>query len=179
MHLRLSNGGYIGTSSALTVALLWLLVSWVAQAETRYVWINSPNPSAPYTNWETAAQNIQAAVDAAQAGDIVLVTNGMYNTGGKAVYGTMTNRVAIDKAITVQSVNGSDVTWIVGTPAPGTTNCGDGAIRCAYVGTNAVLAGFSLTNGFTRNSGNESREQNGGGVWSESSGLVTSITMLS
>jgi hypothetical protein len=47
-------------------------------AATHYVSLESPTPAPPFTNWLTAARVIQDAVDAAQAGDTVLVTNGVF-----------------------------------------------------------------------------------------------------
>src|SRR5438270_14099430 len=52
---------------------------------------------APYTDWLSAATNIQDAIDAASAGDTVWVTNGVYAGGGKVVAGDLTNRVVLDK----------------------------------------------------------------------------------
>jgi hypothetical protein len=143
---------------------------------TRYVNLSNPTPTPPYTTWATAAINIQDAVDAAVAGDQIMVTNGLYAAGGRAVYGSMTNRVAIDKAVAVRSVDGPLVTLIQGQAAPGTTN-GDGAIRCVYLGTNAVLSGFTLTNGHTRTAGDYYKEHGGGGAWCESSGMLINCTL--
>ncbi len=135
-----------------------------AAAVTRYVDLNSPGPTPPYTNWVTAATNIQDAVDVATAGDEVVVTDGIYASGGRAVYGTMTNRVTIDKPLLLRSLNGPAVTIIKGYQVAGVTN-GDGAIRCVFLGDGAVLSGFTLTNGATRTSGDYSREQGGGGIF--------------
>jgi len=42
-----------------------------------YVNVNNATPAAPFTNWVSAATNIQQAVDAAAAGDDIVVTNGI------------------------------------------------------------------------------------------------------
>jgi len=78
--------------SRLCAVLCTVLATRPLFAATLYVWQGSPSPTQPYTNWSTAATNIQDAVDAASAGDKIVVTNGVYATGGKSIYGTMTNR---------------------------------------------------------------------------------------
>ena len=133
-----------------------------------YVNGNNPTPLAPYTNWTSAAISIQDAIDSAAPGDTVLVTNGIYQTGGRVVSGLMTNRVVVDKALVVQSVNGPQNTVIKGYSLPTTTTNGDGAIRCIYLADGATLIGFTLMNGATRTSGAWDSEQSGGGAWCNS-----------
>jgi hypothetical protein len=65
--------------------LLFLASAGSAFAAVRYVDANSTNATPPYTSWATAAATIQQAVDAAAAGDEIVVTNGVYATGGRAV----------------------------------------------------------------------------------------------
>jgi hypothetical protein len=156
------------------------LASGTASAATLHVWQDSPNPVPPYDSWGNAATNIQDAVDAADPGDTVLVTNGVFATGGRAVVGMMTNRVAVDRAVTVQSVNGPEVTVIAGAPAPGGRN-GGGAIRCVYLDTNAVLSGFTLTNGYTRSWSSaepQYTQRRGGGAWCEISATLTNCIII-
>ena len=154
------------------VVTFWMLFLIHASATVRYVNVNNSSPATPYTSWATAAQNIQDAIDIASNGDQILVTNGVYQTGGRAVNGyALTNRVAVTKAIIVQSVNGSAVTIIQGYQIPSAIN-GDGAVRCVYLTNGATLVGFTLTNGATRVSGDASHECNGGGIWCESVSAV-------
>ena len=136
----------------------------LAQGTIHYVWTNSPTPSAPYTNWATAAHTIQEAVDAASTNDTVLVTNGVYATGG-APNGSpaMSNRVYLTKGITVQSVNGPSVTLIKGAPDAATGGLGANATRCVFMSA-GFLTGFTLTNGHTRTDGDWNTQQGGGGA---------------
>jgi hypothetical protein len=120
------------TAHQLTVTIFGLAI-FNLSAATLYVSLHSMNPMAPYATWATAATNIQHAVDVAKTGDTVLVTNGVYATGGR-VLGTnrLANRVVVEKQVTVQSVRGPQLTVIEGAKAPGGGN-GDGAVRCAYL----------------------------------------------
>ncbi len=168
---RLHSGKALSSLLLLTAALS------LPAATVRYVNINNTNPVPPFTDWSTAATNIQEAVDAAEPGDEILVNNGVYATGGRAVNGTMTNRVAVTKAVTVRSVNGPSETHIVGYQVPGTRN-GPAAVRCVFLTNGALLAGFTLTNGATQTSANSYTNQSGGGVWSEGFSAVLSNCVL-
>jgi hypothetical protein len=158
------------------ITVACVLLSFNVSGAVLYVDVNNTSPASPYTNWTTAATNIQDAVDAANPGDTVRVTNGIYQTGGRVVYGSLTNRVAVTRALTVQSINGPLVTTIKGYRVPGTTN-GDTAIRCVYLTNGAFLSGFTLTNGATRSTGDAKLEQSGGGIWCESGAIITNCTL--
>ena len=159
-----------GVSATVTIQV-------VAQP-THYVAPDSPNPVLPYLSWATAARNIQDAVDAASLpGALVLVTNGTYDAGGRAVYRWMTNRVTVDKPVVVQSINGPQFTVIQGHQVPHFTN-GFGAVRCVYLTSGASLSGFTLTNGATLSGTDGPDQSSGGGVWCASATAVVSNCVI-
>jgi hypothetical protein len=162
----------------LTVGFNWIAALLMfaggsgAWAAVRHVDLNNSGPLAPYTSWATAATNIQDAVDAAVPGDLILVTNGIYQTGRRLAVGSTSNRVAVTKAVTVQSVNGPSDTVIKGFWVPGTTN-GIGAVRGVYLTNGAVLSGFTVTGGATQFGGDT-----GGGVRCQSASATISNCVL-
>lgn len=120
----------------------------VVTLPVHYVSLRSSTPVAPYRSWDTAATNIQEAVNAAAIpGALVLVTNGIYPVGGSPI--------SVGLPVTLQSVNGPGATAIQGSQVP--------AVRCVTLNDNAVLSGFTLTNGFAHN---------GGGVYCSSTNAV-------
>jgi parallel beta-helix repeat protein len=136
---------------------LYLPASLSLSAATLYVSLESTEPSPPYKDWATAATNIQDAVDAALAGDEILVTNGLYATGERTGSWS-TNRLVVDKPLSLRSFNGPQFTVIDG----GGTN------RCVLLGDGASLTGFTLTNGFS---------DQGGGVWAPANAFLTNCIL--
>jgi len=117
----------------------------------------------PYATWADAATNIQDAIDIAKPGELVLVSNGLYNSGTRLTPGfASSNRIVLNKDITVRSVNGPSVTIIQG------ENNGNnyGSVRCAYLSA-GVLSGFTLAGGATPGVSPQNfiREDNGGGAF--------------
>jgi hypothetical protein len=142
-----------------------------------YVSVGNTTPVSPFTNWITAATNIQDAIDVAITGEFIVVSNGIYDTGARLVYGAATNRVVVDKAVTVQSVNGPTATTIAGFDSPASNP--SHFIRCVYLTNGASLIGFTLANGGSHGSGDIIAEQSGGGAWCESPSATISNCILS
>lgn len=138
MTLMQQHGKRILISSPAFVCLIVSMSLSITFADTHYVWTNSPSPSPPYTNWAGAAQSIQQAIDAASDGDMVLVTNGIYN---------LSAQIDITNGIVVQSVNGASNTVVDGN-YPANNN------RCFFLGhSNAVVRGFTVTGGSASDGG--------------------------
>ena len=113
-----------------------------------YVAASRPNDSGDGRSWATAKKTIQGAVDVALTWEEIVVTNGVYAPISTA-----------NKAITIRSVNGADVTIIDG----------GGISRCATLGSyqneNAtVLTGFILQNGYAEPDGIDDYSGRGGGA---------------
>ena len=128
-----------------------------------YVDAARPDDSGDGCSWSTAKKTIQGAVDLTSGGDTVWVTNGVYAAGGGVTPGyACSNRVVITNNIVLQSVNGPEVTFIVGSEAIGGGN-GSNAVRGVYMSA-GVLSGFSVTNGHTLISNSYIYDQSGGGI---------------
>ena len=133
--------------------------------------------SSPFSTWATAATNIQSAINAAQPGGLVMVNDGMYDSGGIALACSMTNRIAITNGITVRSLNGPENTFIAGAGPVGAA-----AVRCAFIGNGSQLIGFTLTNGHTVEpfiyDGDQMHQgPRGGGVWAEPGAVASNCVV--
>ncbi len=141
-----------------------------AAADTHYVALNNPGAESNYTSWATAAANIQDAVDAAAAADVVLVSNGVYNAGGRTegAY-TLTNRVVIIRAIELRAVSTNPADTVIEGAADldGINGNGPAAVRAVRVTVvGAKLNNFTIRNGHTQTNGDVTWEQSGGGILS-------------
>jgi hypothetical protein len=77
-------------------------------------------------------------VDAASAGDVVLVTNGVYK---------VSSQLMITNGVILRSVNGPNETCVNGPGGNGDPNPWT-SCRCLYIsGTNAIVDGFTFRNG--------------------------------
>jgi len=128
-------------------------------------------------SWGSAFKTIQEGIGAAVDGQRILVADGIYDSGEHYAVGEHANRVAITKAVTVQSVGGPGAAVIAGSghwPASGDRT------RCAYVADGAVLAGFTLTNGVTLSFSTDdaSVDDFGGGAWLRPQGTLSNCVVV-
>ena len=114
----------------------------------------------PFVSMETAATNIQDAVDAMEvAGGMVSVAPGLYATGFRVDKQSITNRVIIDKPVIVQAQNPSPLATII---AGKTYEGASGNMRCVRLEERGAISGFTLTGGNLTECGGY-----GGGVYCE------------
>jgi hypothetical protein len=107
-------------------------------AQTTYYVATNGGHVSPYATWANAATNIHDAVALAGAGATVWVTNGSYR---------LTNTITIATNFAICSVNGPDATILY-------RDSSAGSFRMVSMGhSNAVVSGFTLTNGSLNGSG--------------------------
>ncbi|MFA7159792.1 MAG: hypothetical protein WC299_10865, partial [Kiritimatiellia bacterium] len=158
-HLYRPVGSLKAFYYALTAVALLSSAS-LADLTNRYV-VKGNVGAVPYDTLARAAGDIQTAINYAYAGETVLVAAATYDVGGTNNWpagGKLTNRVAITKAITLQSLNNDPANTIIkGAWDPISTN-GPAAVRCVYMVQNSSLKGFTLSGGATITSNEMTRE---------------------
>src|SRR5580698_8058918 len=158
----------------LTVLTVVLQPALHARATVHYVNLNSTTPSSPYTTWATASTDIQSAINVSSSGDTVLVTNGVYQTGIQHFLDTnnqyeIMSRILIPGGVTVSSVNGPGATIVRGAPS---------FVSCACLFSNAVLSGFTLTNGFASPNDPNNYGSLGGGAYCQTTNALLSNCLI-
>ncbi len=123
-------------------AILACIAMGTAMADTHYVSPDGGHVS-PFTNgWAAASTDIQAAVNAAAAGDTVLVSNGNY---------VLSSQITVGDRI---------VRRFTGDPADVRVD-GNHVVRCFYLNhSNAFLADVTVTNGYLT-----APSSDGGGIY--------------
>jgi len=131
-----------------------LYAQWMVTPVLTGDWYVNENQSDDFGNgksWATAKKTIQAAANAAAAGEMIVVWNGVYapiSTG--------------NKAITIQSVNGAKWTIIDG---GGTNRCATLLGSGSPSHTNTTLVGFTLCNGNASHTSVTILRNHGGGSY--------------
>lgn len=140
--------------SRLWIVLAMLSFAGVSSvlADTHYVSLTGSNLW-PYASWESAARNVQDAVDTSVSGDTIMIGDGHYY---------LTQQITVSKTLTIQSANGASVTIIDGN-YPASTN------RCFYFNTTTfTLRGLTITKGYASAS-------DGGGIYIIGTSLINGL----
>ncbi|MBN2685496.1 MAG: right-handed parallel beta-helix repeat-containing protein [Pontiellaceae bacterium] len=113
----------------------------------------------PFTSWLTASTNIQAAIDASETPDTILVASGIYTSQGVARNGT--NVFVLDKDVEI---------W----GEADTVIDGQGMMRGACL-LNGMARNLIFKNGFAATIEGIKNSGKGGGVWLENAELINCV----
>src|SRR6266850_4221574 len=116
----------VWTLAAIAAAVVTFALQ--SSAATHYVSQTSPSPAPPYSTPQTAAHNIQDAVDVAIDGDTVLVAPGDYD---------VTDQITVTRGVRLQSTAGASQTFLTG----------EGSWCLAISNALATADGFTLRRG--------------------------------
>jgi hypothetical protein len=116
----------------------------------RYVAQNGQVPASPYVSWDTAASNIQDAVNVSYANGTVWVGAGRYTAPANPTNRFGPNVVFINKMLTLRSSNGVPESVIIDGQG---TNRGIMVLYQNRTASRFVLEGITLANGYATNSG--------------------------
>jgi len=107
---------------------------------------NGQTPGGPYTSWETAASNIQDAVNVAATNAVIWIGAGRYTLPTNAVANVRgTNVVYIYKPLTLRSSNSVPADTII--DGGGSNRCMD--VYAPFAATNRLIVdGLTLCNGY-------------------------------
>ena len=152
---------------SIIILITLCLCASVVKSDTNYVSLFGSH-ILPFYTWETAATNIQSAVDVAIDGDLVLVTNGTYKGIGHEIDDFGFSVVSVTNAITVKSVNGAEVTIVDG----------ENLRRPFFVGNGVILNGFLLTNGYAPESPYFDYQDVGGGAVCMPNGTIKNCNVI-
>ena len=139
-----------GSFAILLLAALMLCILPCALADDHYAAQNGQTPGSAYTTWETAASNIQDAVNAATTNDMVWVGAGRYTLPPNATNYIGSNVVFIRRPMTVSSSNGSAGAVIIDGEG---TNRGVAIQYQESVPNRFILQGLIITNCYATNTG--------------------------
>ena len=110
-------------------------------AAANEVWVSDErgNDATGAGTYDSPYKTIQKGVDEVDSGGTVKILRGIYGEGEEHFAAGHTNRVVISKSITLDGVEGKEVTHLVGYLDPATTyGNGPAAIRCIQIGDTAA-----------------------------------------
>lgn len=140
----------IGIPSIVSLLSAAFAATSAASASTFYVVppdTADHTPAAPYSSWDTAATNIQDAVDAASDGDEVVLANGRWIRDNSVKQIKHPPLVSITKGIHLHSASGVPQDCVVGASTGGTKNTNYWSPLLWVANPTAKVSGITFHNG--------------------------------